>query len=684
VSSSSPAPAETLRRFAERVLWGETLADKLLPPSGRDDSDPAGGKVPMFPGRPTELQAGRAGATFPNARELETDLGRGRALHLFANHELLALELLAVALIRWPDAPLAWRRGLVDTMVDEQVHLGLYLDRMAGLGVALGEVEVGRFFWDALAGAPNPVAFTAGLALALEQANLDHADFYGAAFRAAGDEPTALLMDRVLDDEVRHVALGLRWFRRWKDPSQSDWDAFVATLPPPLTPTRARGRLLAAGLRERAGFDAPFINALEVAGHSRGRVPQVWVFNPDCEAEIAQGPASSSSREVDALSRDLSLLPLFLAAAGDVVLVPEPVDAGYLQGLLHQGFVLPELAPVRAWPHDLRAPTLRGRKLGPLVPWGWSPAVAARLTSAFDAPTSWSDRRGALHGKDVALELLADVQVRLGPADWLHGDEALGRRCTSEDEVASALAQLDGPAVVKARLGTAGRRMIRCEAALEGTQVGWLRRVLSQQGAVVVEAWLPRIADLSWHFDVEPQKAPRFRGRVCFETTADGRFVGLRLGAGAMEPAVAALLQGREERVRRALGEGLRALMDRRCPDFVGPVGVDALVSRVPAGLRLKPVVELNPRWTMGRVGLALERRLAGGVPARWEQLPATLVPQAQQLMDNHPVVRDPRSGLLRQGVLCTNDPVCARQVVGLWAIGEVAVAAARSAAPLR
>lgn len=684
MSSSSSATPETLRGYAERVLWGATLADKLAPPAGRSDSDPAGGRLPPFPGRPPALQAGRAGAPFPTARELETDRGRGQALHLFANHELLALELMAAALVRWPDAPPAWRRGLVDTMADEQVHLALYLDRMAQLGVALGEVEVGRFFWDALAGAPTPAAFTAGLALALEQANLDHAAFYGAAFRAAGDEPTALLMDRVLDDEVRHVALGLRWFRRWKDPSQSDWDAFVATLPPPLTPTRARGRLLKPGLRERAGFDAPFINALEVAGHSRGRVPRVWVFNPDCEAEIAQGPASSPSREVDLLSRDLSLLPLFLASPGDVVLAPEPVDAGILQGLLRQGFDLPELAVVRAWPHDLRAPTLRGRKLGPLMPWGWSPAVASRLSAAFEGPSGWSDARGALHGKDVALELQADVQARLGLADWLHGDEAVGRRCTAVDQVAAALAQLGGPAVVKARLGTAGRRMIRCAGALEGTQSGWLRRVLAQQGAVVVEAWLPRVADLSWHFDVEPGQAPRFRGRVCFETTADGRFTGLRLGAAALAPAVAALLQGREERVRRALGDGLRALIDRRCPDFVGPVGVDALVSQGPAGLRLRPVVEINPRWTMGRVGLALERRLAGGTPALWLQLPASLAGALRTIEAAHPVVRDARSGLLRQGALCTNDPARARQVVGLWAIGAAAVAAARSAAPLR
>jgi hypothetical protein len=62
------------------------------------------------------------------------------------------------------------------------------------------------------------------------------------------------------------------------------------------------------------------------------------------------------------------------------------------------------------------------------------------------------------------------------------------------------------------------------------------------------------------------------------------------------------------EAVGRFVGEALHGLGHR------GPAGVDALVYRDTAGgLRLKPIVEVNPRYTMGHVALRVRRQLASG-----------------------------------------------------------------------
>ena len=166
---------------------------------------------------------------------------RGRLLHFFANHELLATELMALVLLRFPDAPAAFRRGVLQTLRDEQEHTRLYLARMQACGIQFGELPVSGYFWRAVSGMTSPQDYVAGLSLTFEQANLDFARHFAQGFATVGDAETARLLDQIYRDEIGHVAYGLKWFRRWKQPGQSDWEAFCAQLKFPLSPQRAKG-----------------------------------------------------------------------------------------------------------------------------------------------------------------------------------------------------------------------------------------------------------------------------------------------------------------------------------------------------------------------------------------------------------------------------------------------------------
>ncbi len=259
-------------------------------------------------------------------------------LHTFANHELLAMELMAVALLRFPDAPSAWRLGLGRILLEEQEHMRLYLGRMKELGVRFGELPVSPFFWRCLSPMKTPMDFAAGMSLCLEQANLDWCRVYSAAVRGVGDEQTEALLERVYRDEIGHVAHGLRWFRRWKDPQASDWEAFVSALGEPLSPARARGRTLDLEGRRRAGFDEDFIQRIGVYARSRGRQPWVYSFEPGVEALAAGRPLGKAAL---GLQRDLAALPHLLASADDIVLAP-PQRPAFLARLKEAGLTVPE------------------------------------------------------------------------------------------------------------------------------------------------------------------------------------------------------------------------------------------------------------------------------------------------------------------------------------------------------
>jgi hypothetical protein len=62
----------------------------------------------------------------------------------------------------------------------------------------------------------------------------------------------------------------------------------------------------------------------------------------------------------------------------------------------------------------------------------------------------------------------------------------------------------------------------------------------------------------------------------------------------------------------------------------LGPVGIDAFVYRDAVGVhRLKPVVEINPRYTMGRVLLSLMRWVAPGSHGEFSLVNAPMVKAA-------------------------------------------------------
>ena len=118
------ADPTTVSDFAERVLMSHSLEEKLTnaPKSLILDPPKRGGfKSPDLPGRPEHLrpQANDGKSPFPSADQLHDEEQRAVLLHFFANHELLAVELMALALLKFPDAPDSFRRGVLRTLQEE-------------------------------------------------------------------------------------------------------------------------------------------------------------------------------------------------------------------------------------------------------------------------------------------------------------------------------------------------------------------------------------------------------------------------------------------------------------------------------------------------------------------------------------------------------------------------------------
>ena len=202
---------------------------------------------------------------FPRSASFHLEEKRGLALHFFANHELLAIEMMAAALLLYPDTSkemILFKKGLIKTIQDEQKHLKLYIHRMKDFGIELGDFPLNDFFWRSMDKLKTPSHFYSAMAMTFESANLDFAQFYEKAFVDVEDFETAKIMHIVFEDEISHVALGAHWLNQWRG-DKNLWSYFVSHLPGVMTPARSKGIHFDRSSRVKAGLDQEFLDQLD-------------------------------------------------------------------------------------------------------------------------------------------------------------------------------------------------------------------------------------------------------------------------------------------------------------------------------------------------------------------------------------------------------------------------------------
>jgi hypothetical protein len=191
---------------------------------------------------------------------------------------------------------------------------------------------------------------------------------------------------------------------------------------------------------------------------------------------------------------------------------------------------------------------------------------------------------------------------------------------------------------------------------------------------VVIEPWLERELDFSVQLEMGPRSL-KLCGYTGLINDRKGQFQANWAAADydrRLPGNVAALfrepadISSRLQRLYDDILPLLEAELQRA--GFVGPVGIDALVYRTSQGdCRLKPVVEINPRHTMGRLTLELMKRTCPGscglfrlvsrTQAREEGF-AEFAGYANSQSERFPLrLAGEPVPKIREGALCLNDP---------------------------
>ena len=392
--------------WCERILFGASWEDKLCELDVYEDFSRKEITLPFFPGRPPGLGLDewkkRERTSFREVGRFHSEKERGLVLHFFANHELLAVELMALAILKFQDAPAVFRRGVVQTLKDEQQHVRMYKKRMADIGIEFGQIPVSDYFWRALESMRSPKDFVTGLSMTLEQANLDYPLHYARIYEKIQDKKTAAILKKIYKDEIEHVKHGLIWFNKWRDKRSCPWTSYVEALPNPLTPARAKGIGFNREGRIKAGFNLKFIDELEVYSRSRGRYPQVYWFNGNCEEQITNShPDQTPTAKIKQLDRDLRTLPSLICKKDDIVLVEKKPCINFLKKFRRSGFTLPQYVEygdaneLNSW---------NAGTIDELRPWGWNSESTRFLEplskhTKHKRPIDWDQQWETLYSK---------------------------------------------------------------------------------------------------------------------------------------------------------------------------------------------------------------------------------------------------------------------------------------------
>jgi uncharacterized ferritin-like protein (DUF455 family) len=184
---------------------------------------------PAWPAAPVLLPPGQ----MPKRRKGGSEAGRIALWHALAHIEFVAIDLALDMAGRFgAEMGREFVSDFLDVAADEAMHFALLARKLTSLGSHYGALPAHAGLWEAAHATRHDVAARlAVVPMVLEARGLDVTPATLERVRASGDANGARILERILDDEIRHVAAGTKHFVRCAETAQiapeSHWQTLV-------------------------------------------------------------------------------------------------------------------------------------------------------------------------------------------------------------------------------------------------------------------------------------------------------------------------------------------------------------------------------------------------------------------------------------------------------------------------
>ena len=227
-----------------------------------------------------------------------------------------------------------------------------------------------------------------------------------------------------------------------------------------------------------------------------------------------------------------------------------------------------------------------------IIPWGWDARLVHQLEKRgcperlLPSKKQLDDIR-KLSSRETAVTILKAVRE-----DVDEGTVGESWFCKTKDEVDEILTENAREMLFKQPWSCSGRGLFKNAKRLDKT--------LRVQGGVEIEPFYDCRANFAMEFSCRNGKC-EFESYSAFLTDDDGRYQGnLVLRDEEIEKL---MLKYVKNDVIKNVRTSLTAHIERVvAPYYTGPLGVDMMMVKEGGGYFLHPCVEINLRWTMGRL----------------------------------------------------------------------------------
>jgi hypothetical protein len=290
----------------------------------------------------------------------------------------------------------------------------------------------------------------------------------------------------------------------------------------------------------------------------------------------------------DALNRRLAPHLLWLARRGDALLIEEAWREEMKSEAARRGVELISTQHARDLSDYL------------FTPWGWTPKALSV---------------GQESGAKVSHQIPFNTVMRVNSKLWSHALEielgwALSGAMTAstieelQEGIRRACPEANDKWVIKSPFGFAARdRVLGRGPSLEEAQGRWVERQLQRGEQLIFQPWLDVVREYGVVMEISPAGDCIVHGISDLQTNGAGTGRGYLLGRSPSAQRAVELKEIAQTIGARLFKEG-----------YYGPVGIDALEH---AG-GLHPLLEINARYTMGFVAVAVERSLNPQTPVFW------------------------------------------------------------------